>query len=86
MKNIRSTFARFRLLNSLLLLVLLLVALKVTPVVRAQGCDWVCSGWNSQSGCTNCAWCCVDPTGKYTCEKKQNNDCGTGGPSKPLID
>ena len=86
MKNIRSTFARFRFLNSLLLLVLMLVALKVTPVVHAQGCDWVCSGWTAKSGCTNCSWCCVKSTGGFTCEKVVNNNCGTDGPSHELID
>lgn len=80
MKNIRSTFVRFRLLNSVLLLVLMLVALKVTPVVHAQGCDWVCSGWDVKNGCTTCNWCCVKSDGSFTCEPKQNNDCGTGGP------
>lgn len=86
MKNIRTTLARFRLLNSVLLLILMLIALKVTPVVHAQGCDWVCSGWTAQSGCTSCSWCCVQASGGFACEKKQNSDCGTGGPSKELID
>jgi len=83
--NIRSTFARFRLLNSILVLILMLIALKVTPAVRASGCDWVCSGWTAQSGCTNCSWCCVESSGKFSCETKQNNDCGTGGPIKDEI-
>jgi hypothetical protein len=85
MKNIRSTFVRLRLLNSVLLLVLMLVALSVTPVVRAEECGWVCSGWTAQSGCTTCNWCCAE-AGKFTCTRVVNNDCDTGGPSKPLID
>jgi hypothetical protein len=86
MKNIRSIFTRFRLLNSVLVLVLMLIALRVTPVVRAQGCAWVCSWWTEQSGCISCSWCCVSPDGSYACEKKINQDCGTGGPGQELID
>ena len=81
--KIRSAFNRFRLLNSVLLLVLMLLALKITPVVRANGCELMCWGWTKTSGCTNCNNCCVEPNGSYTCTKVlNNNDCGTGGPSK----
>ena len=85
MKNIRSIFARFRLLNSVLLLVLMLIALKVTPVVHAEGCELMCWGWTAKSGCTDCNRCCAE-AGKFTCTRVVNNDCDTGGPTKPLID
>jgi len=86
MKNIRSTFAHFRLLNSVLLLVLMLVALAVTPAARASECDWVCSGWDVKNGCVTCNYCCVAADGTYKCEKKDNKDCGTGGPGDLLIE
>ena len=79
MKKFRSTFARFRLLSSVMALAVLLSALAVTPV-RADLCDWVCSGWSSTSGCTTCNFCCVRPDSSYYCEPKNNRDCGTGGP------
>ena len=85
MTNFRSAFGHFRLLNSVLVLGLMLVALSVTPVVRAEECAWVCSGWTAQSGCTTCNWCCVEG-GNYSCKRVVNNDCDTGGPSQPLID
>lgn len=84
MKNIRSTLVRFRLLNSVLVLVLMLVALAVTPAVRASGCDYVCSGWDAKNGCTTCNWCCVDSKGEYSCKIIQNSQCGLGG--EALID
>lgn len=84
MKSISSTLVRFRLLNSTLLLVLMLVALVVTPVVRASGCDYVCAGWDAKNGCTTCNWCCVNAQGDYSCTKIQNSACGLGG--EALID
>jgi hypothetical protein len=79
MKNFRSTFARFRLLSSVMALAVLLSALAVTPA-RADVCDNVCSGWTSSSGCTNCSYCCVRPDSSYYCVEKSDRDCGTGGP------
>jgi len=79
MKNIRSTFARFRFLNSVVLLVLMLVALKVTPVVRASDCGYVCSGWDVKNGCVTCNYCCVGSDGKYTCKSVQDKVCGLDG-------
>lgn len=79
MKKIRSAFARFRLLGSLLALALMLSALAVTPA-RAEVCDDICSGWNSQVGCTTCNRCCVYDDGHYVCVPKIDRDCGTGGP------
>ena len=79
MKNFRSTFARFRLLSSVMALAVLLSALAVTPV-RADVCDNVCSGWSSSSGCTTCNYCCVRPDSSYYCMPKNDRDCGTGGP------
>jgi len=79
MKNIRTAFARFRLFTSFMVLVLMLCALAVTPV-RADVCDDVCSGWNSQVGCTSCSHCCVYDDGHYVCTPKSDRNCGTGGP------
>ena len=84
MKNIRSTFVRFRLLNSVLVLVLMLVALAVTPAVRASDCGYVCSGWDVKNGCTTCNYCCTNSTGGYTCKLVSNNVCGLDG--EMLID
>jgi hypothetical protein len=84
MRNIRSTFLRFRLLNSVLVLVLMLVALGITPVVRAAGCDYVCSGWDAKRGCTTCNWCCVNAQGQYGCTPVDNSTCGLTG--EELID
>ena len=79
MQNIRSTFARFRLLSSVIALAVLLSALAVTPA-HAEQCEDICSGWTKLSGCTNCNHCCVYDNGKYTCNPKNDSDCGTGGP------
>lgn len=79
MKKVRSTFARFRLLSSVVVLALMLSALAVTPA-RAEQCGDICSGWNSQVGCTTCNHCCVYDDGHYVCSPKSDRDCGTGGP------
>lgn len=78
MKNFRSTFARFRLLSSVLALALMLSALAVTPA-RAEICDDICSAWDIQHGCTSCRHCCYD-NGTTVCKSKNDRDCGTGGP------
>jgi hypothetical protein len=83
MKNFRSTFARFRLLSSVMALAVLLSALAVTPV-RADVCDYICSGWTISSGCTTCSYCCVRPDHSYYCESKEPKDCNSLSP--PLID
>lgn len=79
MHRIRSTFARFRLLNSVIALAVLLSALAVTPVSAEKVCDDICSGWNVKDGCVTCNHCCVED-GKTTCQPKSDKDCGTGGP------
>lgn len=78
MKNFRSTFARFRLLSSVMALAVLLSALAVTPA-RAEICDDICSAWNIHSGCTICNHCCYD-NGVTICKAKNDSDCNTGGP------
>ena len=86
MHKIRSIPYRFRLLTSVMALAVLLSALAVTPVVRADKvCDDLCWGWTAKSGCTNCNHCCVE-NGNITCTKKADNDCGTGGPTQPELD
>lgn len=82
MKKIRSTFARFRLLSSVLALALMLSALAVTPA-SADQCDDICSGWTAKDGCTTCNTCCVRPDSSYYCIPKSDRDCGTGGPALP---
>lgn len=79
MKNFRSTFARFRLLSSVMALAVLLSALAVTPA-HADQCEDICSGWTSTSGCTTCNHCCVYESGHYRCDPKEDRNCGTGGP------
>ena len=82
MKNIRSTLSRLKLLNSVLVLTLMLVALSVPPPVRAETCDDnLCWGWDAKNGCTNCNRCCVADDGQsFTCTRRSDSDCGTGGP------
>ena len=79
MAKVRSTFARFRLLSSIVALALMLSALAVTPT-HADTCDDICSGWTKQAGCTSCNTCCVRDDGSYYCVPKNDRDCGTGGP------
>ena len=78
MQNIRSTFARFRLLSSVMALAVLLSALAVTPA-RAEVCDNICSGWTVTDGCVTCNRCCVN-NGKTTCTPRDDRNCGSGGP------
>lgn len=75
MKKVRSTFARFRLLSSVLALAFMLSALAVTPV-RAEVCDDICSGWSARLGCTSCNHCCVRDDGSYYCTAKHDRVCG----------
>jgi len=79
MQKIRSIFARFRLLNSVMALAVLLSALAVSPVRAEKICDDICAGWDVKNGCTRCNHCCVE-NGTTTCEAKNDNDCGSGGP------
>ena len=79
MKNIRSSFARFRLLSSVLALAFMLSALAITPGRAEKICEDICSGWDVKNGCTVCNRCCVE-NGNTTCESKTDSDCGTGGP------
>jgi hypothetical protein len=84
MKKIRTTLYRFRLLSSLLVLVLMLSALAVTPARADTICEDLCWGWNVKNGCVDCHHCCVYDDGHYTCSGNTgNNDCGTGGPGLP---
>ena len=77
MQRIRLIFARFRLLNSVVALAVLLGVLAVTPVrAEPEICDDLCWGWTAASGCTNCQHCCYS-NGKTTCTKKIDIDCGT---------
>lgn len=78
MKNFRSTFARFRLLSSVMALAVLLSALAVTPA-HAEVCDDICSAWDIEHGCTSCKHCCYD-SGTTVCKPIKDRDCGTGGP------
>ena len=70
MKKIPKVLYRYRLLTSLLTLVLLLGALVVTPAEAETGvsCENGCIGWNVRYGCVQCQRCCVNSdTGEWAC-------------------
>ena len=82
MKKIPEVFQRFRLMTSILVLVLLLSALVVTPptnaddfVLEGETCENGCVGWNQGTGCVNCQRCCVKDTGEFRCWQVANNQC-----------
>jgi hypothetical protein len=70
MKSMRALLFRYRLLNSLLALGLLLGALAVSP---AKGgdigtiCSTGCIDWTEEDGCLDCQHCCSHTNGQYEC-------------------
>lgn len=72
MKKTDSVLRRFRLLFSVLALVVALTALYFSPPVSAnvpsRECDGGCIAWDATNGCTTYQVCCVDTdTGSYQC-------------------
>jgi hypothetical protein len=84
MKNIPSLLHRYRLMTSILALVLLLGALVVTPasadeefVLEGVICENGCVGWNQGSGCVRCQRCCANSSnGQYACWTVDASLCG----------
>ena len=84
MKRIRSILYRYRLMTSLMALVVLLGALSVTPA-EADGpivlegwdvCYTGCIDWNQQDGCVQCQACCSKySTGEYQCWTDEPSHC-----------
>lgn len=76
MKKIPKVLYRYRLMTSILALVLLLGGLFVTPASADENfvleggviCDNGCIGWNVQNGCVRCLRCCANSSnGEYAC-------------------
>ncbi len=82
MHKMRNVFYRYRLMTSVLTLVLLLGVLAVSPaqadIEMEQGwdmCSTGCTNWNQQDGCVYCQHCCVKKSGEYSCWEIQPNAC-----------
>lgn len=78
MRKISTVLHRYRLMTSIVALVLLLGALAVTPsqAQTALICENGCIGWNQAQGCVQCQRCCVNPdTGAYSCALVPNKSC-----------
>lgn len=82
MKKIPTLLYRYRLMTSILALVLLLGALVVTPAQEmvleggAITCENGCIGWNQQQGCVTCQRCCVNTNnGQFACWTVAPNLC-----------
>lgn len=78
MRKIPKVLFRYRLMTSIVALVLLLGALAITPS-QAQTqtiCDTGCIGWNQGQGCVKCQKCCLNlDTGVITCTIVLNRQC-----------
>jgi hypothetical protein len=82
MKKISKVLYRFRLMTSILALVLLLGALVVTPasadeffVLEGESCENGCIGWNQEQGCVTCQRCCVKDSGEWRCWQVAASSC-----------
>lgn len=79
MKRIPNVLYRYRLMTSILALVLLLGALAVTPaqqmVIEGGECSNGCINWNQWQGCVTCQRCCVYDNGSYSCWQVASNQC-----------
>jgi len=84
MKRIRSILYRYRLVTSLLALVVLLGALAVTPAEAGDEfvlegwdvCYTGCVNWNQHDGCVQCLACCSKySTGEYSCWNDEPSHC-----------
>jgi hypothetical protein len=69
MTKMRAFLFRYRLLNSLLALALLVGALAVSPAKAdiAPICSTGCINWSQEAGCLDCQTCCSYSDGSYSC-------------------
>lgn len=83
MKKMRNVLDRYRLMTSVLALVLLLAALVVTPAKADEfipeggwdTCSTGCINWNEQDGCVTCQHCCTKTSGEWSCWELTPNAC-----------
>ncbi len=81
MKKMRNLLARYRLMTSILALLLLLGALAVTPAnadvepVMDMNCSGGCINWNKADGCQQCMYCCVYSDGSFWCRQEAGWAC-----------
>ncbi len=81
MKKMRNVLSRYRLMTSILALVLLLGALAVTPAkasvepVMDTSCGGGCINWTKADGCLECRYCCVYSDGSFSCWDGAGSAC-----------
>jgi hypothetical protein len=81
MKKIRNVLYRYRLITSMLALVLLLAALVVTPAqaeiapIEDMNCSGSCINWTQQDGCKKCLYCCSYSDGSWWCKEEPGYNC-----------
>jgi len=76
MRKILKVLHRFRLMTSIVALLLLLGALAITPAQVSEMCETGCTGWNQQQGCTTCQRCCYYPdSGRVICTIVPSKQC-----------
>lgn len=81
MNKMRTVLYRYRLMTSVLTLVLLLGVLGVTPTKADlidpgwDVCSTGCINWNSQQGCVTCQHCCAKKNGDYSCWELSTAAC-----------
>jgi hypothetical protein len=75
MTKMRAFLFRYRLLNSLLALGLLVGALAVSPAKAdiAPICSTGCVDWTQEGGCLDCLTCCSYSGGYYHCDHNHHD-------------
>jgi hypothetical protein len=75
MTKMHAFLFRYRLLNSLLALALLVGALAVSPTKAdiAPICSTGCIDWTQEDGCLDCQTCCSYSNGYYTCNDNHHD-------------
>ena len=79
MKAIRSVLSRYRLMISMLVLVMLLGVLAIRPGLAQSGeiCEMGCWDWSQSSGCKKCMYCCSWDDGMWACNEQHSYCCDT---------
>lgn len=84
MNNSHRLVPRYRVVNKVLAILVLIGALTSTPTtatIEPALCDSGCIYWIKGIGCLDCQMCCVDLNRNVTCTHDYDlRDCGTGGP------
>jgi len=75
MKRIRNVLYRYRLMTSILALVVLLGAVAVTPVQADMTCAGGCVNWTKADGCIGCSYCCSYTDGSWWCQDEPGWAC-----------